>query len=176
MVVLSSYPQRHYWSTDHTAVESLLLFCLEKVWKLINRKFRSEIKECNICLSEISNQALAREKQWSLKVLKKKMSAFRLMLPKLVLSLRISHGSVSINISSLCLLFRSSHISLDWTQNIETYVSVKAKHLEGSIFMDCGSDLGSARHVPGKGVGVASSVYTSVLISLCFKMDLRLIE
>jgi len=53
---------------------------------------------------------------------------------------------------------------------------VKAKHLEGSIFMDCGSDLGSARHVPGKGVGVASSVYTSVLISLCFKMDLRLIE
>jgi len=116
VVVLSSYPQRHYWSTDHTAVESLLLFCSEKVWKLINRKFRSEIKECNICLSEISNQALAREKQWSLKVLKKKMSAFRLMLPKLVLSLRISHGSVSINISSLCLLFRSSHISLDWTK------------------------------------------------------------
>jgi hypothetical protein len=51
---------------------------------------------------------------------------------------------------------------------------VKAKHLEGSIFMDCGSDLGSARHVPGK--GIASSAYTSVLISLCFKTDLRLIE
>ncbi|GJM89005.1 hypothetical protein PR202_ga05598 [Eleusine coracana subsp. coracana] len=26
---------------------------------------------------------------------------------------------------------------------------LKAKHLEGSVFMDCGSDLGSARHVPG---------------------------
>ncbi|KAF0925264.1 hypothetical protein E2562_015975 [Oryza meyeriana var. granulata] len=29
------------------------------------------------------------------------------------------------------------------------YTIPLAKHLEGSIFMDCGSDLGSARHVPG---------------------------
>jgi hypothetical protein len=37
---------------------------------------------------------------------------------------------------------------------------VKVKHLEGSIFMDCSSDLGSAHHVPGK--GVASSAYFSL--------------
>ncbi|ONM62535.1 Outer envelope protein 80, chloroplastic [Zea mays] len=29
------------------------------------------------------------------------------------------------------------------------YTIPLVKHLEGSIFMDCGSDLGSARHVPG---------------------------
>ncbi|CAN6327662.1 unnamed protein product [Urochloa humidicola] len=29
------------------------------------------------------------------------------------------------------------------------YTIPLAKHLEGSIFMDCGSDMGSARHVPG---------------------------
>jgi hypothetical protein len=47
------------------------------------------------------------------------------------------------------------------------HVSVKVKHLEGSIFMDCGSDLGSARHVPGK--GVVSSMRSSALISITFK-------
>ena len=104
------------------------------------------------------------------------MSAFRLMLPKLVLSLRIFPWKCLHQHQFIVPIIQNSHISLDWKQSIETYVSVKAKHLEGSIFMDCGSDLGSARHVPGKGVGVASSVYTSLLISLCFKTDLRLIE
>jgi hypothetical protein len=50
-------------------------------------------------------------------------------------------------------------------------VFVKVKHLEGSIFMDCGSDLGSARHVPGK--GVVSSAHTSSLISISFKNGLE---
>lgn len=50
---------------------------------------------------------------------------------------------------------------------------MKAKHLEGSIFMDCGSDLGSARHVPGK--GITSSVYTCVLIYVCVWEKMRLI-
>jgi hypothetical protein len=44
---------------------------------------------------------------------------------------------------------------------------MKAKHLEGSVFMDCGSDLGSARHVPG--MGVTSSVYACIPISLCLE-------
>jgi len=51
------------------------------------------------------------------------------------------------------------------------HVSVKVKHLEGSIFMDCGSDLGSGRHVPGK--GVVSSAHTSSLISISFKNRLE---
>jgi hypothetical protein len=45
---------------------------------------------------------------------------------------------------------------------------VKAKHLEGSLFMDCGSDLGSARHVPGKGLTSSLYTYKYLLIYIFF--------